>query len=52
MKKFLARFFGKLAKSFGEEEQEVIVCLPEPQQEIDQEPTQKKRRNRRNTHHR
>jgi plasmid replication initiation protein len=40
MKKFLARFFGQLAKSF-EEEQEVIICPPEPQQEIEQEPTQK-----------
>jgi plasmid replication initiation protein len=30
-----------LAKLFGEEEQETIVCLPEPQQEIEQEPTQK-----------
>jgi plasmid replication initiation protein len=42
MKKFFARFFGQLAKSFGEEEQEVIVCLPEPQQKIEQEPAQKK----------
>jgi plasmid replication initiation protein len=40
MKRFLARLFGRLAKSF-EEEQEVIVCLPEPQQATEQEPTQR-----------
>lgn len=41
MRQSISRFFVRLAKLFGEEEQEVIVCLPEPQQEIEQELTQK-----------
>lgn len=41
MRKSISRFFVRLAKLFGEEEQEIIVCLPGPQQGIEPEPTQK-----------
>jgi plasmid replication initiation protein len=41
MRKSISRFFVRLAKFFGEEEQKVIVCLSEPQQAIEQESTQK-----------
>jgi plasmid replication initiation protein len=42
MSNSISRFFGRLAKLFGEEEvQEVILPRPEPQQAIEQEPIQK-----------
>jgi plasmid replication initiation protein len=42
MSNSISRFFGRLAKLFGEEEvQEVILPKPESQQKIDQEPIQK-----------
>ena len=49
MRKSIFRFFVRLAKLFGEEEvQEVIFPKQEPQQEIEQSPTQEEKKEKQN----